>query len=285
MLGKRVVFVARQKKMNAAMGDYLMRSAMDSLVANIRFADEEGTTDSIAVVSSIPGEGKSTIAFELARTLAEGDDNVILVDCDVRHRSLAHRFGVHPRTGLYSVMLGRTSIQSAVVKTPIEGVYLLDVEPSMPNPAGTFGSVRFRNLVKRLAGAFDYVVLDTPPLANFVDGALVAASSDAAVMVARWDYTKRGDVKAAVEQLRTAGANTIGTVVNCYPVGRDYHYYGGKRGGASDADAPRIMGKPTPTPDGTDGAGSSGASAHADAGAPIVGGAAAAHASGGTGGD
>lgn len=276
-----MVSVARQKKMNAAMGDYLMRSAMDSLVANIRFADEEGTIDSIALTSSIPGEGKSTIALELARTFAEGDDNVILVDCDVRHRSLAHRIGVHPRTGLYSVMLGRTSIQNAVVKTPIEGVYLLDVEPSMPNPAGTFGSVRFRNLVKRLAGAFDYVVLDTPPLSNFVDGALVAAASDATVMVARWDYTKRGDVKAAVEQLRTAGANAIGTVVNCFPVGRDYHYYGGKGAGASDAEAPRIVGKPTPTPH--EAAGGLGASAHADD--PIVGGAAAAHASGGAGGD
>lgn len=235
------------KKMESGpAGERLMRSAMDTLAANIRFTSEGAAPRLIAIASSTPSEGKSTIALELARTLAQDGETVLLVDCDVRNRTLARHLGVRARTGLYSALLGNVAIEDAMVCTKIEGLYLLDVEPDMPSPASVLGSTQFKDLLARLRETFGFVVLDTPPLASFVDGALVAAAADTAVMVARWDFTKRDDIKNSVEQLRAAGARIAGVVANCYPQDRDYHYYAGNE--QAGGDTPHIVARPVAPP-------------------------------------
>ena len=223
----------------------LIRNAMDALVANIRFAGAERPVDSIVITSSIPNEGKSTVAIDLAHTLAEGGEQVLLVECDVHRRTLAGMLGVRARTGMYSVLLERVTLEQAVVPTKMNNLFLLDCEPSIPNPANIFASLQFRNLVKRLRSTYDYVIFDTPPLSAYVDGAIVGSTADATLLVTRWDFVKRDDVLSALEQLRKADANVIGTVLNCCEPERDYYYYG-NRGRSSktqqDGEAPRVAG-------------------------------------------
>ena len=223
----------------------LIRNAMDSLVANIRFAGADKPVDTITITSSIPDEGKSTIAVNLARTLAEGGEQVLLVECDVHRRSLSGLLGVRARTSMYSVLLERVKLEEAVVPTKTNNLFLLDCEPSIPNPANVFASLQFRNLVKRLRNVYDYVIFDTPPLSAYVDGAIVGATADATLLVTRWDYVKRDDVLSALEQLRKADANVIGTVVNRCEPERDYYYCGGADRAPknqAEGEGPRVAG-------------------------------------------
>lgn len=225
-----------------------LRNAIDTLVANIRFAGADEPVDTIAITSSVPNEGKTTIATNLARALAENGNSVLLVECDVHRRSLAAMLGVHARTGLYSLLLGRVSLSDAVVPTQTAGMQFLDCEPGVPNPSNVFASAQFRGLVKRLRNAYDYVVFDTPPLSAYVDGAVVGAAADATLLVARWDYVKRDDVRASMEQLEKADVNVIGTVINCCETERDSYYYGDyKKGRRSSIDAPQIVKAPART--------------------------------------
>lgn len=221
-----------------------LKSAIDALVANIRFAGTERPVDSIAVTSSVPHEGKSTVACNLARALARNGESVLLVECDVRRRSLSAMLGARARTGLYSVLLGRVSLEDAVVPTATAGLHFLDCEPGIPNPANVYASVQFRSLVRRMRGTYDYVVMDTPPLSAYVDGAVVGAAADATLLVARWDYVRREDVRAALEQLGKVGANVVGTVLNCCEVEQNTYYYGNYKQRASSAEAPRIAPAP-----------------------------------------
>lgn len=233
-------------KQNPAAGFTRLRNAIDTLVANIRFAGAEEPVDTIAITSSVPNEGKTTITTNLAQALAENGNSVLVVECDVHRRSLAAMLGVRAHTGLYSVLLGRVSLADAVVPTQTAGMQFLDCEPGVPNPSNVFASSQFRGLVKRLRNAYDYVVFDTPPLSAYVDGAVVGAAADAALLVARWDYVKRADVCAAMEQLEKADVNVIGTVINCCEAEHDSYYYGDyKKGRRSSVDAPQIVEAPT----------------------------------------
>ena len=206
--------MARKNRGGMPSEQALICNAMNSLVANIRFAGADKPVDTITITSSIPNEGKSTVALNLARTLAEGGEQVLLVECDVHRRTLSGLLGVRARTGMYSVLLERVTLEQAVVATKTNNLFLLDCEPSIPNPANVFASLQFRNLVKRLRHTYDYVIFDTPPISSYVDGAIVGSTTDATLLVTRWDFVKRDDVISAMEQLRKAEAHVIGTVAN-----------------------------------------------------------------------
>lgn len=227
-----------------------LRIAVETLYANIRFAEVDDPIHTIAVTSALPGEGKTTVAVELARTMAGAGRRVLLVECDLRHRCLAGRLGVHgsERAGLCSVALGTVSVADAVAAVgPGAGLWLLDAEPNVPTATEVLGSRRFGTLVRELGQAWDYVVLDTPPLAAVVDAALVGAVADATLLVVRAGFVPRTRLVEARDQLLKAGANVIGTVMNCcegVPSERYERYYRPRTHGAagSAAAAPRGAG-------------------------------------------
>ncbi|MDD7364704.1 MAG: CpsD/CapB family tyrosine-protein kinase [Atopobiaceae bacterium] len=203
------------------------QNAVKTLAANIRFASVDNPVRTICVTSSIPSEGKTTTSVALGRAFAEGGAQVLLLECDMRRRSLATAIGRHGRYGLYSVLTGERSVQEAAVAVgQPKGLYFLDSEPGIPNPPDVLQSKRFHALLAQLQGQFDYVIVDTPPVATFVDAAVVASFIDATVLVVRQDFTHREDVRAAYDQLVQAGANVVGTVLNCCDATSSGHYYG-----------------------------------------------------------
>ncbi|RRF88976.1 MAG: hypothetical protein DUD33_09155, partial [Coriobacteriaceae bacterium] len=98
--------------------------------------------------------------------------------------------------------------------------------PGIPNPADVLQSKRFHSFLTQLRAQFDFVIIDTPPVTAFVDAAVAGSVTDATVLVVRQDYAHREDVSAAYEQLVQAGANVIGTVLNCCDAASSGHYYG-----------------------------------------------------------
>ena len=228
----------------------VMQNAVKTLATNIRFASVDNPVRSIVVTSSIPNEGKTTIAVALSEALASGGKSVLLVECDMRRRSIAGMLGVHAQNGLYAVLSAQVELEDAVVRTSMRGVSFLDAEPHIPNPVDILGSRRFRSFVESLKSSYDYVVFDTPPISAFVDAAVIGSVVDGALLVVRRNFVKREAVVSSLEQLKKAGANVLGTVLNyCENERSDYYYEyynksGSKRDQGSDMAAPQIPSAP-----------------------------------------
>ncbi|MGN0287127.1 MAG: polysaccharide biosynthesis tyrosine autokinase [Atopobiaceae bacterium] len=217
-----------------------LQNAVKTLAANIRFSSVDKPIHSIAVVSSVPDEGKTTVTSCLGRAFAESGASVLLVECDMRRRSLASALGAHGRHGIYAVLSGRHTVQESVVSVST-GLYFLDAEPGIPNPADILQSKRFHELVHTLTQTYNYVIFDTPPVLSVVDGVVVASVVDATLLVVRQDFTRREDVSNSYAQLKQAGANVIGTVLNCTDevASSRYYYSYQHQKGAEDYEAVR----------------------------------------------
>ena len=203
-----------------------LQNAVKTLVANIRFASVDSPVKTLVVTSSIPNEGKSTISIELARALAAGGKDVLIVEGDLRRRTLAGVLGAHPRNGIYSVLSGQAALDEAVVAVGGKSsLWFLDAEPHIPNPVDIFSSRRFHRFVDSLRRTYDYVIFDTPPLSTFVDAAVLGSVADGTLLVVREDFVKREDLISSYDQLRKAEANVIGAVLNYCDTKRGDYYY------------------------------------------------------------
>ncbi|MEF2560067.1 MAG: CpsD/CapB family tyrosine-protein kinase [Eggerthellaceae bacterium] len=221
-------------------------NAVKTLYANIRFASVDHPVKSIVVTSSVPNEGKTTTTCELAKAIAGAGNTVLLIECDMRRRDLATRLDVRPAKGSYAVMSGDCALEQAVAKTATKGVFFLDTEPNIPNPADLLSSRAFARLIEEAQGVYDYVVLDTPPVGTFVDAAIAGRLVDGVVLVAKMGGPKRDELLNAYDQLVKADAHILGVCATfCEGTGSEYYYaYYDKGGNRLDMDALQEDGHP-----------------------------------------
>lgn len=202
-----------------------VRNAAKTLLANIRFMSVDNPISTLAITSAIPNEGKTFVAAMLAWAMATSGRKTLVVECDMRRRSMSKQLGVHGRKGLYAVLAGETPLNEAVVPTRTKRLFFLDAEPHIPTPSDLLNSQQFAAFVQLARREYDYVVFDTPPVGAFVDAAVLGSKIDAVFMVVREDYTKRDDISRASEQLRTANVNLAGIVMNfCERSSNEYYY-------------------------------------------------------------
>ncbi|WP_188490038.1 Wzz/FepE/Etk N-terminal domain-containing protein [Williamsia phyllosphaerae] len=193
------------------------------LRTNLQFARTNGDRPKVISVTS-PGhaDGRSSTAVDLASVLAEVGRSVVLVDGDLVSPSLAERLGVgSTSSGLATVLDGQHPVSSAVI-TDVGGRRwaLLPAGP-VPSVRGRLWSDdRAAETIDALRSRFDYVIIDTPPLSDCADGALIAALGDGALVIARLGHTKMADLRRSLESLSLAHAPLIGTVVTGEQVGR-----------------------------------------------------------------
>ena len=191
------------------------RNAMSTLYANLGFMSVDEPMRTIVVTSSVPNEGKTTVAVGLAQVMAASGKRTLRVECDLRRRSLAGRLEAHASVGLCSVVMGEAEPGRAIVATRQARLHFLDAEAGVASPVDILDSERFRRLLGHLAARYDHVVIDTPSVGTFVDAAVIAQVADATLLVVREGFTERASVESASDQLRKAGANIVGTVMNC----------------------------------------------------------------------
>ena len=227
-----------------------VQNAAKTLLANIRFASVDSPIQVITVTSSTPNEGKSTVALNLAQAIATGGSSVLLVECDMRRRSMADMIGARSRGGIYAVLSEQMPLDQAVVETSQKNLFFLDSEPHIPNPADLIISHRFSKLVNLLKETYRYVIFDTPPVGTFVDAAEVGRLSDGVVFVIRENFTKRAEVASAFEQLKKAEVHVIGTVMNyCESETSEYYYaYYNKEGKRVRTSDDVVATDPAPAP-------------------------------------
>lgn len=202
-----------------------VENSAKTLLANIRFMGVDKPIRTLAITSAIPNEGKSFVAMNLANAVATSGRTVLLVECDMRRRSLSGSLDVHPEHGLYSVISGEVPLTAAAVQTHTPRMYFLDAEPHIPNPSDLISSRHFSQLVELARRTFDYVVFDTPPVGTFVDAAVLGAKVDATFLVIRENFTKRDQITRAVDQLQKGGVNLAGVIMNfCERESSEYYY-------------------------------------------------------------
>ena len=188
--------------------------AVRRLRTNLQFIDVADRPKSIVISSSIPGEGKSTMAINLAVSLADTGSRVILVDADLRQPSIADYMGIEGRVGLTTVLIGRAAVEDVVQPLGTTSLDLLPAGQIPPNPSELLGSMTMAVLLERLSAVYDMVLLDSPPLLPVTDAVVLSKMAGGALVVVGADRIHRPQLQQSLESLETAGAHIFGLVMN-----------------------------------------------------------------------
>ena len=168
----------------------------------------------ILVSSSLPNEGKTTLATSLAASLATGGHETVLIDLDLRNPSVAGELSLPPSWGLVEYLAGERAFEEIVVRD--QDVANLDIVPVVQipgNPVDLLGSSRIEDFVTELRGLYDYVIIDSPPILGITDTKIMTRLADVVLLAVRWGATKADVARNAVETLMSVAAPLGGAVL------------------------------------------------------------------------
>jgi succinoglycan biosynthesis transport protein ExoP len=183
---------------------------------------------SLLITSSLPAEGKTTTATNTAISLAQTGAKVLIVDADMRRPRLHNIFGISNAEGLSTILsagLNREEILDVIKFEEAANLHLLPSGPVPPNPAELIGSEQMANLFKLLQEEFTHVVVDSPPIASFTDGVLIASMVDGVILVVHSGKSSRQVVRRARQLLQDVGAKVFGVVLNKVDLKSQDNYY------------------------------------------------------------
>lgn len=211
------------------------------LRTNLQFTNVSGRAKTIVVTSSVPGEGKSTTATNLAIALAQAGQTVCLVDADLRRPMVNEYLGIDRSVGLTTALVGRADVNDLLQPWGEDNLYVLASGQIPPNPSELLGSEEMQGLIGGLEHAFDVVVIDAPPLLPVTDAAVLSQFVGGIVIVASAQRVTHHEIEKSLHALEMVGANVLGVVLNRLPAkGPDayaYGYYGPGRASESAASA------------------------------------------------
>ncbi|WP_431278364.1 polysaccharide biosynthesis tyrosine autokinase [Leifsonia poae] len=195
------------------------------LRSNLEFVAVDSDTLGFVVTSSVPSEGKSLIALNLALALAESGRKVLLVDADLRRPMVAAYTGLPGTAGLTSVLVGRASVDDVLQTWGETGLHVLTSGPIPPNPSELLSSRAMAELVDHLVHDYDVVVFDTAPMGAVADAAIVARMVDGALIVADRTRVHRPQLAQTMDSLEKSGVRVLGLVLNRATPTKDRHAY------------------------------------------------------------
>jgi len=191
--------------------------AFRKLRTNLQFLSVDSPPRVILVASSLPAEGKSTTALNLALVLAEAGHNVVIVDGDMRRPTLDDCLGVVGTVGFSTVLSGSVSLDDALQETGSPRLKVLTSGAIPPNPSELLGSLTAQKVLSDLRARFDYVIVDSSPLLAVTDAAILANSVDGILIMVRFGDTTRDQLAHAVNNLEAVGGSLLGAVLTMVP--------------------------------------------------------------------
>lgn len=212
---------------------FAYKEAYKTLRTNLSFASISKQYKKLIITSSIPNEGKSTVAINLAYALAESDAKVLLIDCDLRSPTLRRLLHVRPdyKAGLTSLLAGTSTLSECIFRYPKMNCDVLLAGTTPPNAAELLSSPQMEKLLEYLSKSYDYIICDTPPVSVVTDAAALSRFCDGVILVVRQKNATRDQVWTAKRNLDAVQANVIGTILSCYDKSDDTQavssYYGG----------------------------------------------------------
>lgn len=193
--------------------DYFVTEAYRTLRTNMQFCGKEVRV--IALTSCFPNEGKTTIALELGKSLAEIGKKVLVIDADLRKSVVVRKYTSEAGVlGLSQFLSQQASEEDVLYHTQHERLDIIFAGQYPPNPVELLGSLNFKEFIEKSKEVYDYILIDTPPLGMVIDSAVVAGVCDSAILVVNAGKVRRKLALEVKEQLLRSGVRILGVVLN-----------------------------------------------------------------------
>ena len=221
-----------QKQNEALIGSntsFVATEAYKRLRTKLQFSfTDDGTSRVIGLSSALSGEGKSLTSVNLAYTLAQLNKRVIILDCDMRRPTLADKMSLNKKPGLSEYLTGQHEFKDVVQRYGREeeevAFHVISAGENPPNPVEMLSSLRMERLLDNLREAYDYILLDLPPVSEVTDAMAIAPRADGMLLVVRQDYCDRIVLNETVQQFAFINAKVLGVVFNCTSENRGKYY-------------------------------------------------------------
>lgn len=204
---------------------FAVNEAINVLRGNVQLSGNNIRT--VAITSSLAHEGKSSMAFRLAKSMASLEKRVLYLDGDIRNSTTQIRYGIMgDKVGLSEYLCGEVSKEKIIYHTDDQWLDMIFTGAKAPNPSALVSGPLFQDLMQFLKSIYDYVIVDTPPLNVVIDGLLIAKQCDGTVLVVESGITERAQAEKARRQMEYAGINILGAVVNKVRMNERRYGYG-----------------------------------------------------------
>lgn len=205
--------------------DFKTREAYKTLRTNVQFCGEDVKV--ISLTSCVPNEGKSMVAFNLAISMAESGKKVLFVDADLRKSVLIGRYKINKAIkGLTQFLSGVEALENVKYNTNVENLHMILSGPVPPNPAELLNNDKFNELIVKSKEDYDYVIIDTPPIGQVIDPAIVAQQTDGVIFLVSQANISYKYAQKQIEQLKKSGCRILGAVLNKVDPDGKNGYYG-----------------------------------------------------------
>ncbi len=207
-------------------GMFAVSEAYKAIRTNIILSVLKDGCKKIVVTSPVAGEGKSTTSVNVAVSLAQAFNKVLIIDCDLRKPRVHKALGSSRDPGLTNLLSGLADVDEAIKPTKYQNLFLLSAGLSAPNPAEMLAGSRMSDLVKELETSFDYIIFDTPPVNVVADALPVIRMSDGVALVVRSGVSVYAEIEKALSTLEFIDAHIIGMILNDDNTEKSRSHYG-----------------------------------------------------------
>lgn len=203
--------------------DYSVSEAYKSLRTNLLFCGDDKKV--IALTSCTPNEGKSSVSLNLAVSMAEAGKKVLLIDADLRKSVLMGTMKVKDAVnGLTHYLSKQASLLDVIYATNISKLHVAFAGPTPPNPAELLGGKAFQDMINSVRKAYDYILIDTPPLGNVIDSVIIAKQCDGVIMVVESEAISYRFARGVKEQIEKSNCPILGVVLNKVDMSKQGYY-------------------------------------------------------------
>lgn len=207
-------FMSQRRQILNKTSSFLTKEAYKTLRANIRFALRGDGCKKFCITSGAQGEGKSITMLNLAISLAEADQKVLLIDADMRRPAMARLLVEKGTPGLSNLLAGMAAEEEVIRKDVYPNLDIIFSGDTPPNPSELLSSDRMQSLIERMSQKYDYILVDTPPVNIVSDACVVANLLDGVLLLVRQGRSRKESVRNSVNRLELAGAKLLGFVLN-----------------------------------------------------------------------
>ncbi|PHA03073.1 tyrosine protein kinase [Bacillus pseudomycoides] len=217
-----MVYKSRRKRDNFKEESLVTYTAPSSKVAeeyrairtNLQFSSVTRKDKTIVITSPRFGEGKSTTTANLAVSIAQQGEKVLVIDADLRKPTIHEIFRVENTMGLTNILSGKATLEGAVVQTGIGRLYVLTSGPIPFNPAEMLSSVAMETLIQKAIEQYDIILFDSPPILEVTDTSILADRCDGVLLVIKCNHTVNEDALEAKRIVGFTRGELVGTILN-----------------------------------------------------------------------
>ena len=211
---EQVSFKSIRRQILNKNSSFAVQESYKTLRTNVRFFLRGNSCKRICITSGAAGEGKSITLLNLAISMGEDGQKVLLIDADLRRPAQARLLVEKVSPGLSNVLAGLSTAEEAIRKEIYPNLDILFSGDVPPNPSELLGSDKMQELIEDLSQKYDYILVDTPPVSIVSDASIVANLLDGVLLLVWKDRSRKDAVKRAINNLQLTGAKILGFVIN-----------------------------------------------------------------------